>query len=98
MVACLSQRYRPSLGFFQNSCLQHKILLDFCCNLGFPSRSLHNQEDPLKEGMAISCLEKPCGQRSLAGYGLWGLRVGYDGSDLAQMRVSRPGHCITDHF
>ena len=44
MVACLSQRYRPSLGFFQNSCLQHKILLDFCCNLGFPSRSLHDQE------------------------------------------------------
>lgn len=29
-------------GFFQNSCSQHKILLDFCCNLGFLSRSLHD--------------------------------------------------------
>ena len=39
-------------GVFQNSCLQHKILLDFCCNLGFPSRSLHDREDSLEEGMA----------------------------------------------
>ena len=33
-------------------------------------------EDPLEEGMATplqySCLENPYGQRSLAGYSLWG--------------------------
>ena len=34
-------------------------------------------EDPLEEGMATlqySCLENPCGQRSLVGYSPWGCK------------------------
>ena len=53
-VACLSQRNWPRLGFFQNSCLQHKILLDFCYNLGFPSRSLHDQEIPWRRAWQLT--------------------------------------------
>ena len=48
--------------------------------------------------LQYSHLEKPCGERSLAGHSLWGRRVRHDGSELAHMQASRPGHCITGLF